>query len=221
MPEARTPRRTPRVSAVSRDVVKTLDRLERRVALVLGGIGAVVSLVSLYIIFFVHPETTVTRLPLHAQCPPGFHVQTRAHLVITLCSAVQRTPASELWLYFALIVLATAFLFYAALQKKRTLAVVTLLFIGLALGPFSLGLPFAGAGVWLMWRAWRLQRYGVATFTGVSQINRQRAADRKAGKPVAPLAAKSAPIIAAPDAPRRASEASKRYTPKKPPRKKR
>ncbi len=207
---------------VSREVIKSMDRIERRVSFVLAGIGVLVSLLSVYIIVYVHPKTTVTTLPHHSKCPVGFHSTSPAGHAIKLCSAVQRTPVSQLWLYFALVVFATGWLLYAALRKKRTLAVVTLLFIGLALGPFSLGLPFFGTGVWLFWRAWRLQRYGVATFSGVSQITRQRAADRKAGIATIPKAtSKSSDDYVLLDAPRRASEASKRYTPKKPQAKKR
>ena len=231
MAEPRSPRRQPRPSAVPRAVLQTIDSLERKVAFALSALGFAVSALSVYIIYFVKPTTTYFVKPkkIHvgstttASCPRGFHASSHAHHVITMCSRTKLTPASQLWINFAVLFAASLLIYIAAQRKRRTFIVVACLFMGLALGTFSIGLPFVAGGVWLMWRAWRLQRYGVASFSGVSQITRQRALDRREGRTPAPIAivdqtpAKSS----TPDSPRRVTEPSKRYTPKKPPRKKR
>jgi hypothetical protein len=219
MAEPRKSRREPRASAVPREVLQSIDPLERKVALVLTAIAFIFSIVAVIVIIFVKPTTTYLIKPIKhgttLRCHFGYH------LVAKMCAETKPTPASELWLNFVLLTAAAVILLVAALKRRRTFIVFASLFIGLALGPFSFGLPFVIAGGWLMWRAWRLQRYGVATFAGVSAITRQRADDKRAGRTPEPLARAASAPDAEIERPRRPSEPSKRYTPKKPPRKKR
>ena len=122
----------------------------------------------------------------------------------------------SLWLpQFALIVVAGVAMLVFTLRAKRAGIAFCGLFIGLALG--TIGLPFLALGGWLIVRAFRLQKYGDATFAGSNKIARERAKAKREGRTVTPRATRgsargsSRNAVKLPTGP----EASKRYTPKK------
>ena len=105
-------------------------------------------------------------------------------------------------------------------KRKRTFVSFALFLIGFAFTLFIglIGFVFILAGGWLMLRAWRINRYGTTDAKAI----RQEVSSRPRGK-AASSAAKSSggnKGKAAQPGVRKPPTASKRYTPKAPPRKK-
>ena len=111
--------------------------------------------------------------------------------------------------------------FLALWKRKRTFVSFALFLIGFAFTLFIglIGFVFILVGGWLMLRAWRINRYGTTDAKAI----RQEAASRPRGKAAASTSkgtstsrgkASSQPGV------RKPPTASKRYTPKAPPRKK-
>jgi hypothetical protein len=116
-----------------------------------------------------------------------------------------------------LILVLCAIGFVALWKKKRTIVTFAFFLIGFAftifLGP--IGFAFILLGGWLMLRAWRINRYGTTNTKTIAKeaAARPRGRERKAtGRSTAK--ATSSPGV------RKPPTASKRYTPKAPPRKK-
>jgi hypothetical protein len=105
------------------------------------------------------------------------------------------------------------------LRRKRTLLSFGFFLLGLAFtlsyGPLGFGFIFLGG--WLMVRAYRIQKYGVASAKQVAReaATRPRGSSRKANAAAA-KGTKGAATSPGPKAP----TANKRYTPKAAPRKK-
>jgi hypothetical protein len=80
---------------------------------------------------------------------------------------------------------------------------------------------FVFMGAWLIVRAFRLQRYGDATWTGSNKIAREVAQAKREGRDATPKPkpSSSSPTAALPPGPAAPPTASKRYTPKQKPRK--
>ena len=107
--------------------------------------------------------------------------------------------------------------FAALWKRKRTLVAFDLFLIGFAFTVFVglIGFAFILLGGWLMLRAWRLNKYGTTN----SKMIAREAAARPRGRE-RKEAARSASKSSSGPAPRKPPTASKRYTPKAPPRKK-
>ena len=122
----------------------------------------------------------------------------------------------SLWLpQLALILTFGVAMLVFTLRAKRAGIAFCGLFIGLALG--TVGLPFLALGGWLIVRAFRLQKYGDATFAGSNKVSRDRAKAKREGRAMTPRATRgsgrgsSKNIVKVPTGP----APSKRYTPKK------
>jgi hypothetical protein len=102
-------------------------------------------------------------------------------------------------------------------KRKRTLVAFDFFLVGFAFTLFIglIGFAFILLGGWLMLRAWRLNKYGTTNAKAIAQEarTRPRGRDRKA-------AASTGTKTSSPSGARKAPTASKRYTPKAPPRKK-
>jgi hypothetical protein len=82
------------------------------------------------------------------------------------------------------------------------------------------GIVFLFLGVWLIVRAFRLQRYGEASWSGSNKAAREMAQAKKEGRAPKPNArSKSTVEPPPPPGPVAPPSASKRYTPKQKPRK--
>jgi hypothetical protein len=208
---------------VSREVVISIDRTERRAAFFMAALGGLLAIVYLYAIIFVgkvtynyHDKYTPGKA-----CATGYHVNAAR----TLCVKTQVTTLNELWFEFALFMVASLALFLFARYRRRTGTVFVSLFEGLAVGQFIgfiIGAPFVLLGIWLLIRAWRLNKYGVPTYVGVQQFKRTQAEACADGRPVPTTAAVESPppvAVIEPDTPRTPAPPSKRYTPKKTPKK--
>lgn len=105
-------------------------------------------------------------------------------------------------------------------KRWRTAVVVGLFFIGFAFTLFIglIGFVFILLGGWLMLRAWRINKYGTTDAKQIRQevANRPRGKDARAAAPRSKTTSGSSSEAGG----RKAPTASKRYTPKAPPRKK-
>jgi hypothetical protein len=129
--------------------------------------------------------------------------------------------APDAWLLGGFILLLSVLGFLALWRRKRTLVAFDLFLVGFGFTLFVglIGFAFILLGGWLLLRAWRINKYGT---TNTKTIAREAAArpkgrDRKeAARSNSKPASKSSPSSGVRNAP----TASKRYTPKSPPKKK-
>ena len=118
-----------------------------------------------------------------------------------------------------LILLLSIIGFVTLWKRKRTFVSFDLFLIGFAFTLFIglIGFVFILLGGWLMLRAWRINRYGTTN----AKVIRQEAASRPKGKAAASTSKTTSKAKASSDpGARKPPTASKRYTPKAPPRKK-
>jgi hypothetical protein len=214
-------RRGRRQSLAPREVVLGLDPLERGISIFGASIAFVLAIVTGVEWKRNLPTITTTKYKAGKACPSAFPTH-----VNTLCEHIVKTTRTEWEVKFFFIVLVAACILFFALRRKRAGVATFAVFLGLGLGLGS-GLVFFFMGAWLIMRAYRLQKYGVATMMGSNRVAREMAQARKEGRepdieqytgtsnsssPTAPRTSsskKSAPKSTTP-------EASKRYTPKKP-----
>jgi hypothetical protein len=210
-------RRERRAPAVSREVVLTLDDFERKIVWFLVAIGGLFTSIVLYYALIVGHETlTATGKPVNGKCPPlkGYE---KSSLVNNVCHYTHVTPLSQLLLLAGLLGVMTLALAFFNYRRRR--AGVLFLCFGLFLVMTSINgivaLIFLGVGVWYLVRAWRLQRYGTASARGVAEASRSRAIEKKSSGATKATTKPDEPT------PRKPAGASKRYTPKKPVKKRR
>jgi hypothetical protein len=216
--------------AVSREVVLTLDGTEQRITWFGVGVNALVALYLLYYVVFVGHQTFTYSKKVTSSattCPTvrGYGAGVLDHATST-CTYTHVTSLSGLLFEAGFLVVTAATMAYFNYRRKRVGVVVVAFFLFLALnsvliGPLPIGLIFLILAVWLMLRAWRLQKYGVASTREVSKVTRERADARRSGKDAPSNSSPKSATPTASDEPRRPPEPSKRYTPKKPPPKKR
>lgn len=202
-------------SAVPRAVIMGLDNIERGISLFAGAIAMVLAaVVSPHIL---HNTTVIDTIPLSKtkKCTAAA-LKLGYHLYNEVCQKNRLTHPSAWWPQFLEILIIGLAIIGFALLRKRVGVIVSGLLLGLALG--TVGLPFLFVGGWLIIRAFRLQRYGDPTFSGsgraARELNQEKRAAKREGRAVAPLTQK------APAPPPTPPSESKRYTPKKPVRKK-
>ncbi len=106
--------------------------------------------------------------------------------------------------------------FIALWKRKRTIVAFDLFLVGFAFTLFIglIGFAFILIGGWLMLRAWRLNKYGTTNAKAIAQEARTRPRGRERKQAGRSTPRKSTPGAKSPPT------ASKRYTPKAPPRKK-
>jgi hypothetical protein len=106
--------------------------------------------------------------------------------------------------------------FLALWKRKRTLVTFDLFLIGFAFTLFIglAGFAFIVLGGWLMLRAWRINKYGTTNAKTIAKEAAARPRGRERKEVKTSSKAGSSPTV------RKPPTASKRYTPKSPPRKK-
>ena len=153
----------------------------------------------------VKPSTTNT-------CPTDFH-----HAG-TLCKEVLASSAGAWEVRLLFIVVIALCILYFTFRRKRAGVACFAVFLGF--GPvYGAGLIFVLFGSWLILRAYRLQRFGEAGFASSNRVAKERGQARREGR-----LAKTASATNVKDSTQKvptAPVASKRYTPKKPPRRRR
>jgi hypothetical protein len=199
-----------------------IDKTERRVAFVGGAIALVLAgLFTPHL--YKNTWITETAKPIRAKtCAAPYHWNT----VQKTCTHLKLTHPSDWLPQFILIVVMAIAIIAFAYYRKRVGVAFAAFFLGLALG--SVGFPFLILGGWLLLRALRLQRYGDPTFFGSSRAARDQAQTRRASRDVTPREPRPSPRARRKSADTTAvatrsttPSPSKRYTPKKPPRKRR
>ena len=190
---------------VPRAVVMGIDKTERAISLIAGGIAMVLALLlsphlfkDTYVLDTLKPSRLRT-------CTTGYHFISKS----LLCERHRLTHPSD-WLpqFLEILIIGLAILAFAWWRKRAGVAASSL-FLGLALG--TVGLPFLFLGGWLVIRALRLQKYGDASFRGSSLQAREQAKAKREGRrsPQSKTTASTAQTkTAIPPSP------SKRYTPK-------
>jgi hypothetical protein len=212
--------------------VMKLDPLERKVGYAGAALAAVIAFYAA-LPGVMNPKHTYVNDLVNAgknhSCPHGFKYTNVAH-VGWRCQGSITYPASH-WVQELLLLLVFALaLLVTARIGRRSLLGFSALLAGLAF--YSevgiLGLPFVVAGGWLLVRAWRTQRYGSPTATARSAAAAGGSAGAAAGTAGATsgrsTSAKSSGRAKKDKTPTTATgrpvpTASKRYTPKTPPRK--
>jgi hypothetical protein len=207
-----------RDSVAPRAVVLGLDNLERGISLFGASIAFVLALVTAIEWVRNIPVINTVKHVKGKACPAPYK------LVSSLCEQKVITSRSEWEVKFFFILLVAACILYFALRRKRAGVACFAVFLGLGLGIES-GLVFFFLGVWLIVRAYRLQKYGTPSMLGSNRVARDMSTARKEGRTFKPpssddSSSSSSSSKSTPTKPT-APEASKRYTPKKPPRRRR
>ena len=194
-----------------------LDNFERSVGLIAGALALL--LASLYIHKLLGNTTLVVTSPLtkSKQCTKAA-LALGYKMVKTFCEKTVLTTPSHWWPQFLLIfVVGLAIIAFSYWRKRVGVAVCGFL-LGLALG--IAGLIYLFLGGWLVIRAFRLQKYGDASFAGsgraAREINQEKRAAKGEGREPRTKSKKGDVVITPPK-----PVESKRYTPKKPPPRKR
>ena len=194
------------VSSTTRQLVLGLDNTERKFAF--GGAGVALVLALLFIPNLIKNTTihvTTKALKDHT-CPTGYS------MVKSVCTKAELTHPSYWVLQFLIfLVVGLAIAAFSYFRKRAGVIVGSLL---LAFVTGSAGLFYMALAAWLAVRAFRLGKYGDATFRGANIRARERAQERRANRGSKARASKS-PASSASSGPNRTPAASKRYTPKK------
>jgi hypothetical protein len=202
-------RRARRPSLAPREAVLGLDSFERKISLVGAGTALIFALATV-VEWTKNAATIVTQAPSKTNtCPNGYH------LVKSLCDKVTHTSRGQWEVRFLFISIVALCILYFALRRKRAGVACFSIFLGLGLG-VSTGLVFFFLGAWLIVRAYRLQKYGVASFFGSNRVAKEIGQTKRADR--AARAASKGESTPATTKTTAAPTASKRYTPKKPPR---
>ena len=204
-----------------REVVLGLDPLERGISLFGASIALVLAVVTAIEWARNLPVITTTKHTVGKACPAAY-----PKLVTALCEHIVKTTRTEWEVKFLFTLIVALCILFFAIRRKRAGVACFAIFLGLGLGLGS-GLVFFFMGAWLIVRAYRLQKYGVATMLGSNRVAKEMATSRKEGRApnLEPITGSSSTTIkntskSATQKPA-TPEASKRYTPKKPPRRRR
>lgn len=190
-----------------------LDNLERGISLFGACIAFVLALVTGIEWDRNLPTITTIKHVKGTSCPQAY-----AKLVNTLCEHIVHTTRSEWEVKFFFIFLVALCILYFTLRRKRAGVACFAIFLGLGLGLGS-GLVFFFLGAWLIVRAYRLQKYGVPSLLGSNRVAKEMGVAKREGR-----AAKRSSTSDSSDSSTKsivAPSASKRYTPKKSPRRRR
>ncbi|HEY5104102.1 MAG TPA: hypothetical protein VII65_03565 [Acidimicrobiales bacterium] len=209
---SRRPRRARRPSLAPREVVLGLDRIERRVSL-LGAIFAFAISVVPALDWLRNVKTLSKLTPSKTNlCPAGYH------LAASYCEKLTASRSSWAIQFIFVFVVALCIL---AFTLRRSRAGVACFDVFLGLGHVSgVGVIFFGIGAWLIVRAYRLQKYGDPTFAGSNRVAREMNQAKREGRAPNVASTKSTNDSPSKSVAKSATPppASKRYTPKKPPR---
>jgi hypothetical protein len=187
-----------------------LDKLERGISLFASCIALVLALVTAIEWARNLPTITTVKYIKGKTCPSSYPKH-----VGEFCEHILKTTRSEWEVKFFFILIVALCLLYFTLRRKRAGVACFAVFLGLGLGLES-GIVFLFLGVWLIVRAYRLQRYGVAGMLSSNRVAKEIGDAKRQGRAPNVATADGAPATVKPTTP---PSASKRYTPKKPPRK--
>lgn len=190
-----------------------MDDVERKISLFAVGIAMVVSII--YAIAWIRKSPVITKQAFvkGKACPSAFNTHVGAY-----CEHILRQTDSFWATHFLLVFVVGLIILYFALRRKRAGVACFACFLGVGLQ--LVGIVFLFLGVWLIVRAFRLQRYGEASWSGSNKAAREMAQAKKEGRaPKSNARSKSTVEPPPPPGPVAPPSASKRYTPKQKPRK--
>lgn len=211
--ETQRSRRSRRQSLAPRDQILGLDHLEQRLSWTASGLMALLAISTVFLWIRNPYVVSSTSKLASGTCPPGSHLQSNT------CEIRSHLSAGGWEFRLLFIVVVGIVLTYFAWRKKRAGVATFSIFLGLGssaiVGPLSLiGPVFLLFGVWLIMRAFRLQKYGESSFRGANKAAREQAAVRKSERNGRNSSRQGATTSSDPR--RSATPApSKRYTPKK------
>jgi hypothetical protein len=160
--------------------------------------------------------TTTVNLLKNNTCPTGYHAAKVS--AKSVCQETIASTASAWEVRLLFIVVVALCILYFTVRRKRAGVACFAIFLGF--GPvYGAGLLFVLLGSWLILRAYRLQKYGEAGFASSNRVAKERGQAKREGRQ-----AKTSSSANAKDTTTKAltaPAASKRYTPKKPPRRRR
>jgi hypothetical protein len=189
-----------------------MDQIERNVSLFGVAIAIIVSLVPLYAWINKSPLTTTVKKVKGKACAKTYTVHGE------FCEHILKNAQSHWIIQFLFVFVVALIILTFALRRKRAGVACFACFLGIGLG--ISGVVFVFLGAWLIVRAFRLQRYGEASWTGSNKVAREMAQARREGRDPTPKAkAKDAAAPAVAPGPVAPPAQSKRYTPKQKPRK--
>lgn len=193
-----------------REAVLGLDSFERKISLVGAGTALIFALATLT--EWIKNAAIIATLALSKTntCPSGYHFVK----VKSLCEKVTHTSSGQWEVRFLFITVVALCIFYFALRRKRAGVACFSIFLGLGLG-VATGLVFFFLGAWLIVRAYRLQKYGDASFFGSNRVAKETGQAKRADRATRAASKGESSLATTKTA---APTASKRYTPKKPPR---
>ena len=177
-----------------REVVFGMDKIERNVSLFGVAIAIIVSLVPALRLdqqIAAHHDRRSTSRARPA--PRPFPSSTRRRL----CEHILEERAESLGDPVPLRLRRRVVILFFALRRKRAGVACFACFLGIGLG--ISGVVFVFLGAWLIVRAFRLQRYGEASWTGSNKVAREMAQARREGRDPTPKATSkdaSAPAVA-------------------------
>jgi hypothetical protein len=193
-----------------REVVFGMDRTERNVSLFGVGIAMVISLVSLVAWIKKSPVITTQKYVKGKTCPTAYPKH-----VGEFCEHILHASDGYWATRFLFVFVVALLVLFFTLRRKRAGVACFSVFLGIGLG--IAGVVFVFLGAWLIVRAFRLQRYGEASWSASNKAAREMAQARKEGRdPTPPQSSAALPPTPGPTAP---PSPSKRYTPKQKPRK--
>ena len=203
-------RRRRRRSLATRAEVLGLNQLEQRVSWAAATFAY--ALASFTAILWARNQPTITSAKTlsNGSCPKSFHF---VHKVCEQIAFVSK--GSWEFRFFFIMVVAIALSYFTWRQKRAGVATFAI-FLGLGNGVFF-GPLFLLLGVWLIMRAFRLQKYGDASFKGANRAARVQSAERRANRQRGARTKgrnRDSDTVSALRTP--APTPSKRYTPKKP-----
>lgn len=209
-------RRGRRPSLAPREVVLGLDRIERRVSFFGAGVALLFALGTA--IEWARNVSTITRVnPSKTNtCPSGYHHLTSK--ATSICEEISKTSQGGWEIRFFFILLIALCILYFTARRKRAGVACFAVFLGLGLG-FGTGFIFFLLGVWLIIRAYRLQKYGEAGFVSSNRVAKEMGQAKREGRSVKESSTNNSKDTTSKTT--TAPAASKRYTPKKPPRRRR
>jgi hypothetical protein len=197
-------------SLVPREVVFGIDQTERKVSLFGVALALVISLFSLFSWIKKSPVITTQKYVKGKTCPSAFHKH-----VGDFCEHILKASDSYWATRFLFIFVVALLVLFFTLRRKRAGVACFSVFLGIGLG--VAGVVFVFLGAWLIVRAFRLQRYGEASWSGSNRAAKEMAQAKKEGR--SPTPKSSAAAVAPAPGPVAPPTASKRYTPKQKPRK--
>jgi hypothetical protein len=185
----------------------SIDSVEARISYIVSALFLVYAV--LYIVRAVQKyKVLLTATPVKNACQAGYK------LVSGTCEQ-SHIPTTGYWLVPGLtfLVLSVGLLIFIRLKKRAALIVIGFI-LGFAGGNVTVGIVPVAYAAWLLLRAFRLNRYGDPSFAGSSRMAKEQAKARREGRVLETTTTNE--VIAGPRTP---PPPSKRYTPKKKPRK--